>query len=295
DSINWGVRWLYHKAQGSTTDNKRYWRTWREAVINYGPPKKEYVTSVWEIYKKGVKKDKKLGTVRLWLILLIMFLPFFSDGSYAYSLENIIKNQIINGQSEQLEAIELVYSQDKKYVLAQVESEEDWWEELKVGRINNSDINWFTIDKIPSEQAILSAKFIDLKGFNNPLVEVYGLTHVGHGFLYIYEIQNDSLKLLFETVAVDYNPDTRWAPGNFKKYGYSECGEIFSGGKLRSEYRDVNKDGFLGLILRGTQEIICDSEGGSNQVYDIKVSAIPVEKIFLWDNDKRIWNASSTK
>ena len=136
---------------------------------------------------------------------------------------------------------------------------------------------------------ILSARFIDLEGFSDPVVEVYGLTHAGHGSLCIYEIQNDRLNLLFRTVAVDYNPDTRWAPDNFKKYGYETCGEIFAGGKLTSEYRDINKDGNLDLVLSGEQEIICESDDRSNGIHELKLASIPVKKIFLWDNDAHLW------
>ena len=232
----------------------------REAVIKYGPPKEEYINSVWEIYKKGIKKDKKLGIIRFWLIALIILMPLFLDNSAAYSLEDQIKEQITKGESEQLEGIELAYSKDKKYFVAQVELEKDWWEELKVGRINSKNINWLKINKPPSEQAILSAKFINLKGFDKPIVEVYALTHVGHGYLYIYEIKNDFLNLLFETVAVDLNPDTRWSPANYKKYGYGTCGDIFASDSLRSEYKDINKDNSADLILSGTQEIICEEE-----------------------------------
>src|SRR3989339_213603 len=293
DSVNWGVRWLYHKAQGSTKDKKRYWIPWREAVINYGPPKEEYIGSVWDIYKKGVKKDKKLGIIRIWSIMLIMMLPLFLGGGVANSLENKIKNQIVMEESEMLEDVELTFSQDKKYFLAQIEQEKDWWEKLRVGRLIKEDIHWLTIDKPIDgpfgEQAILSAKFVDLEGFSDPLVEVYGLTHVGHGYLYIYEIKDDELNLLFSTAAVDYNPDTRWAPDNYKKYGHGTCGEIFSNGKLNSEYKDVNKDGNLDLILSGEQEIICESDDRSNGIHELKLASIPVKKIFLWDNDAHLW------
>ena len=224
------------------------------------------------------------------IILLAFILPLFSESIAAYSLENMIKDQIIIEQNEQLEDIELVYSQDKNYILAQVEWGNDWWEEIKVGRIKNKNINWLRINNLPSEQAILSGRFVNLKNFVNPVVEIYGLTHVGHGFLYIYEIKNDELNLLFKIVAVDYNPDIRWAPDNFEKYGYGNCGEIFSGGKLLNEYKDVNKDGFLDIILSGTQEIFCENGGGSGEIYELKVSSIPVEKFFLWNDDEHVWN-----
>ena len=294
DSINWGVRWLYHKAQGSTSDKKRYWKSWYEAVVGYGPGKQEYVDSVWDIYKKGIKNDKKLGIIRLWSIILIMMLPLFFSGGVAYSLDNKIKGQIVSGESEQIEDIDLTYSQDSDYFLAQVEFEEDWWEEFRVGRLIKENIHWLTIDKPMNgpfgEQAILSARLVSLEGFVNPIVEVYGLTHAGHGYLYIYEIENDALKLLFETPAVDYNPDTRWAPDNYNKYGYGTCGEIFTGGKLTSGYNDVNRDGNLDLVLSGEQEIICESEDRSNGIQELKLAVIPVKRIFLWDSDARVWS-----
>ncbi|MBI4652709.1 hypothetical protein HY750_00425 [Candidatus Kuenenbacteria bacterium] len=291
DSIYWGVRWLYHKAQGITTDNKRYWRSWREAVLKYGPGKPEYINSIWDIYKKGIKKEKN-KTIHLWAVILFFMLMilFLNKSSEAYSLDVKINNQIIKESNQKIENIDLKYSKNKKYFLAQVELEKDWWEDFKVGEIKDKNINWFLINKLPDEQAILSAKFIDLKGFNNSLVEVYGLTHVGHGYLYVYEIKNKELKLLFETEAVDYNSDTRWAPENYKKYGYGNCGEIFSNGKLISKYRDINKDGSLDLILSGTKEIICEEEHKDfKNVQEVKVDHIQIEKIFLWNKNKHTW------
>ncbi|MDP3043356.1 MAG: hypothetical protein Q8N21_03060 [bacterium] len=54
DSIYWGVRWLYHKAQEITHDKQRSWRGWKEAVFGYGPGVDEYVDDVWKIYKTGI-------------------------------------------------------------------------------------------------------------------------------------------------------------------------------------------------------------------------------------------------
>lgn len=294
ESVNWGVRWLYHKAQGSTKDKKRYWIPWREAVIKYGPPKDEYVSSVWGIYKQGIKNDKKIGIIRLWSIVLII-MTLFLNGGTVYSLENQIRDQIIiDGQSEQLEGIELAHNQDKKYFLAQIEWEKDWWEELKIGRVEDKSIQWFRVDEPPSEQAILSARFIDLNDFSNPLVEVYGLTHVGHGFLYIYEIYNGELRLLLKTPAVDYNPDIRWAPGNYERYGYGNCGEIFSGGRLMGSYRDVNRDGMPDVLLDGTVEVVCEKMDKDYRYFDkVKTDEREVEKVFLWDQNKQMWILSA--
>ncbi|MDO8592503.1 MAG: hypothetical protein Q7R92_01855 [bacterium] len=293
DSAYWGVRWLYHKAQGITYENKRYWKTWKEAVVGFGPPKAEYATSVWDIYKKGIKKEKN-GTSHLWVIALLVLAPFlFFDTSAASSLKEQIISEVSKNAPQHLENVEIKYNLvDKNYFLAQIEWEKDWWEDLKVGRIKNRSISWFAINKPPGEQAILVAKFIYAKGFSNPLVEVFGLTHPGHGFLYIYEIKNNVLNLLFKTedIAVDGNPDTKWAPENYKKYGYGYCGEKFLGDKLASEYRDLNKDGLADLVLSGTQEIICDSEFDPlRSQHQIKAASVQIERKFLWSSDKHTW------
>ena len=72
ESIKWGTRWLYHKAQGIKND-KRYWKTWEKAVFGYGPNTQEYVNEVWGIYKKGIDNYKG-KTIKLWSIILISLL-----------------------------------------------------------------------------------------------------------------------------------------------------------------------------------------------------------------------------
>jgi len=90
-------------------------------------------------------------------------------------------------------------------------------------------------------------------------------------------------------ILVDINPDTRWAPNNFKKYGYGTCGEIFSNGKLKSEYTDVNDDGVVDIILSGTQEIICESDDTHEIDTNYKPAGIPIKKVFLWNKEDHAW------
>lgn len=65
ESIFWGIRWLYHKAQyilenddGTLTPPYiRKWRNWKEAVRSYnGNPElvEEYIEEVFSVYEKGV-------------------------------------------------------------------------------------------------------------------------------------------------------------------------------------------------------------------------------------------------
>lgn len=73
DSIHWGVRWLYHKAQGITYGGKRYWNSWQEAMEGYGPQKKEHNKAIWNIYKNGVD-TRQNKQICLWSFALIALL-----------------------------------------------------------------------------------------------------------------------------------------------------------------------------------------------------------------------------
>ena len=64
ESIFWGVRWLYHKAQGyagvgANLLNPPFtinWRSWNDAVYNYNASTnvEEYVSEVFSVYEKGI-------------------------------------------------------------------------------------------------------------------------------------------------------------------------------------------------------------------------------------------------
>lgn len=84
DSIKWGIRWLYHKAQGITVNNKRYWLPWREAVKKYGPPNDKYVNNVWDIYIRGIDKRSK-PSLKLWFIFLPFMIILLSGAFWLYN------------------------------------------------------------------------------------------------------------------------------------------------------------------------------------------------------------------
>jgi len=64
ESIFWGVRWLYHKAQGYVGVGENLlsppftinWRSWSDAVYNYNASGnvEEYIEEVFSVYEKGV-------------------------------------------------------------------------------------------------------------------------------------------------------------------------------------------------------------------------------------------------
>ncbi|MDP3962268.1 MAG: hypothetical protein Q8Q03_00145 [bacterium] len=267
DSIKWGVRWLYHKAQGIQDDGHRYWRTWKEAVYEYGPHTSKYVEDVWSIYKNGIRKEKNAIT-HLWIIVLLFF-PFIS-----FSLPGNIKTREIND-------VQITSSQINTSLFAAViENEKDWWEDLKIGTWNDKQMRWFNIETAPREQSILSVRFVDLEGLDKDILEVYGQTHMGNGNLYIYEIIDDMAYLIFETSAVDKYYDSIWREENLRKYGYGTCGETYKEGNLTTDY-DVDQDGIVNITLSGIQFIDCeyiyDKEGVTYSEM-IRVGEVPIKK-----------------
>jgi hypothetical protein len=64
ESIFWGVRWLYHKAQkfygrgeeGLAPPYKRWWLSWRDALYNYNSSSavESYLNDVFSVYRRGV-------------------------------------------------------------------------------------------------------------------------------------------------------------------------------------------------------------------------------------------------
>lgn len=243
--------------------------------------------------KNGIKKEKN-NSIRLWTVALILLLSTFlvRGRNETNALKAVILDSFNQEQQLQMQGIEIKsYKDDSPLFLAIIGWDKDWWEELRIGSSKDGAIKWFEMKDLPDEQSILEAKFLNLKGFDNPIVEVYGETHRGHGALYLYEIKDGQLKLLLRTQAIDFNNDTRWAPDNYEKYGYGNCGEIFAGGRLLSDYEDLNKDGIPDVVLSGTEEIICEKELGEGSSgreggAGIKVAEIRIKKIFLWNKNE---------
>ncbi|MEK7618888.1 MAG: hypothetical protein AAB416_01440 [Patescibacteria group bacterium] len=292
ESVNWGVRWLYHKAYVNN-GRRREWRSWREAVERYGPPRKDYAENVWSIYKKGIKKEKN-SSILLWSVS-IFFIPFFmlSHQGSAAPIKEAIAYSMNEDLRMQIEDIDVRYgAATPLFFYAIVEWRKDWWESLRVGKKESNGVTLITIDREPDEQSILKAEFLKLKGFERPVLEVYGQTHVGNGALYLYEIGETSARLLLlARGAVDAHVDGAKNPENLERYGYDECGEVFKDGALKSDYRDLNGDGISDLRLSGIADMLCEEnriEGNSSaDSRQITVAHRRKERVFLWNPEFR--------
>lgn len=287
DSMYWGVRWLYHKAQYIGFDGRRRWNSWKETVHKYGPNKKEYTENVWSIYTKGRKKEKSGTVITLWVIALFILIaiPFGSQGDAA----DFIREAVIQGfhaSAWPVDDVAVEFSdRDKNLFAAVLEAETDWSEGLYVGRINGDGIAWLSISDPPTEQSVLSVRFVALKGISDPMLEVYGKTHVGHGNLYLYRVSSNEVSLLFSTKAVDAYNEEVWRPGGYPEYGYATCGRVYKGEQLRASYTDENGDGVSDVVLSGNVEVICEDVLSYDPfaARDVHVADLPVREIHFLD------------
>lgn len=295
DSIHWGVRWLYHKTQENIKGH-RIWHEWRTAVHRYGPGREEYAENVWRIYTKGVKKEKNGAAITLWTIatILVIAASFFMRQTTTDSVQAAVL-QSFHTSSRPADDVEVQFSpRDENLFFAILEEDVDWWEGLYVGRLTNKKIQWLTLSQPPTEQSILSARFLTLEGFSDPILEVYGQTHHGHGNLYLYRIKKEELVLIFQTAAVDTYNEYVWRPDGYPKYGYQTCGFVYKNGRLAAKYRDQNSDGIADVILMGVREALCeyivsiDQSSNIATTQTVKVEEQPIHQIYFLHSGKHI-------
>ena len=139
-----------------------------------------------------------------------------------------------------------------------------WWGFFGLYELQDGQVVWQAdCEQAPDENSIRWLQACKLSGFAAPIVEVYGMTHMGNGNLYLYELQNRKLVLLLTTRAVD----DHWGDGF-----------VFRDGRLVPEYVDLNGDGVTDLMLNGDVE---EREEHGNRL----VSIHPWQMVFLWDKE----------
>jgi hypothetical protein len=163
---------------------------------------------------------------------------------------------------------------DPNLFIAILQEDPDWWETLNVVNYKDGKIRWKAqFDSLPGEQSIRSARQITLKGITNPLIEVYGQTHNGNGFFYLYELNGKTAKLLLMTRAVDESSD------GAVEINHQYYDRIFKNGHLKPTYKDFNQDGISDVKLTGTILICLDKE----HIY----KQYPAQKVFIYNKTKK--------
>jgi len=175
----------------------------------------------------------------------------------------------------ELEEIELYrFSSRSDLFVAACDWETDWWGEFIVFEFDadRGGIEWVAdCEKMPSEQSILALKPVALPGFAGPCLEVYGVTHMGHGHLYLYHLNptTRTLELVLETFAVDRHQD----------------GTLIRGGRLTpvyympSRFRKKGNIVLVGIVDHYPPEAPVDDPGAP-------VKARRVHMLFLYDESK---------
>jgi len=219
---------------------------------------------VWKIYTEGIKKEKDIN-IKLWLLIIIPLLGIglFASNYFPNHLQQAGVYQFVTESRE--EVIYSPFDNDVKVVIEM--NEQDWWENLLlfVGK------NEIPLSELPSEQSVYSVRFIRIGDSPTDFLEVYGITHQGHGNFYLYEISDHQAILKIKEIAIDTNPDIRFSPENKEKYGYVNCGEVFESDILQSDYDND-------IALYGTQLTLCESPENSTKLFE--VDRTKVKKIF---------------
>lgn len=140
----------------------------------------------------------------------------------------------------------------------------DWSGDFVCFKYSNGRIDWTaTVSEEPFEQSILEVRGFHMLGFPNPLVEVFGISHMGNGNLYLYELCGRELRLLLVTRGVDQHADLN----------------LIRGPHLTVEYRDLNGDGWADVELTGIVEAYSDDPH-----LEAPIHSYPCRKVFLWDS-----------
>ena len=169
---------------------------------------------------------------------------------------------------------------------ANCEWEKDWWGDLEVFEFENGRIRWRAKPAggwEKGEQSILSLRPLKLPQSDDPFVEMFGKTHMGHGNYYLLHLRRRRLYPVIDTFAVDFHDDQH----------------LIRNGSLSPNYRDLNGDGATDVELTGMIETKVDDEGrisvpvenGELYVYEFtevpRIRSIPCRKVFIWDGRLR--------
>lgn len=146
-------------------------------------------------------------------------------------------------------------------VLAICDYELNWCGFFGVYCVSGGRVRWQArVPKDISEQSVHRVRALLLRGFRNPIIEVFGQTHMGNGNIYLFELRDRELILLFQTRAVDFHRE---------KF-------TFQDGTLSPKYSDLNGDGYADLVLEGIVE-----EWGDEPAAVIHRE--PLRQVFIWD------------
>ena len=298
DSVFWGVRWLYHKAHKNVKNDDGSWMTewklWREAVKDYGPPNDPmYVENVWHIYMNGVSKRDQPPR-RLWmlapLLIPLLFIPWLwpnarlvTDADILHSYETALNRPF--PPSPEVRVVHRFVDDPTLFIVEEMD-DWDWWEAVRVGRIEEGTIVWFSefgFETGPSSGIIL-ARFLYLSGFSEPILEVWSKTHIWNGWLNLYRVDDAELLPILRILAFDHHFEDVFDPSGYPEYGggFYSCSSINKDEKLDVAYRDTDDDGVDEAVLTGVKQTFCQKTPDDDT--RILVAEQPVKEVYELKN-----------
>ena len=208
DSLKWGVRWLYHKAQ-EIKDGKRRWRNWKEAVEGYGPGKRGYEEKIWNIYTKGVAPAK----IKLWSI--VFFLPILPALIFSGWLA-------LNQGKIYISFKDMPDASDGYQAMAKV-VDGPWFENMLLANVYLNGQNSFGLDKnVP-----IYTRYIDIDNDEEKEIEVIGY-YLGSTIKYLLKKESGRYKIVH----------------HIDEWGTDE--EAFSSEQI--SFLDINNNGKLDVV-----------------------------------------------
>jgi hypothetical protein len=151
------------------------------------------------------------------------------------------------------------------FYLAKVDRVSRWWGTWAVFKIKDEKITWlFTGGH--DEQSIDRIEVHRLAGWEHLLLAVYGMTHQGHGNVYLYELDagQGRARFLKKTFVTDQQHD--W--------------NLLSPTTLAMRAADLNGDSSVDLEFSGTVQLFTDES-------DEPVGERPVRKVLTWDEKQK--------
>lgn len=162
------------------------------------------------------------------------------------------------------ESVDIVEVPGRPDLIAAVCSYKYWRSDFALFGFENNSVAWqATLRDYPDEGSIRSLRVLQLSGFDNPVFEIYGMTSKGNGSFYLFELIERSLVLLLKTRAVDCHDD----------------GSVFENEQLNVEYRHLDLDGRVDIVLSG---VVLESDDDEQ----VESKRYRCQKFFQWDDTK---------
>src|SRR3989338_5392817 len=209
DSIYWGVRWLYHKAQGITTDRRRYWNGWKQAVHGYGPGTQQYTDSVWDIYTHGFKLEKK-KKIKLWMIIFLLLV-----------MPSLVFGWIAANQGKTYITFEDIES-TKDYRFYALVLDGLWFKKIQLGINYDNAGNWFALDK----DKTIAVNYLDIDNDGQSEIIISGPYFDG-SIKYLLKREYSGYRIVYnESEYGDISPAFRDQKVEFKNLGADDNLEV---------------------------------------------------------------------